>query len=173
MKQINLESSKPLISLYQPVSQYSLTSKDAYFPYRRETFPIGSILIWKILATGNIVENEHNFLLVDMKLPGKLLDEGLHSGISSKGLHSTGAGDPVVLLCVNNAVMKHYDKATRGESVYLASTSPFLFIRKRNQNKNSSRAENYRQELKHNDQHTESRWCFKEVCSLLEPLEKM
>lgn len=108
-----------------------------------------------------------------MKLEGKVLNEGLRSGISSKGLHSTGAGGPVVLLCVTNAVMKHYDKATRGESVYLASTSPFLVIRKRNQNKNSSRAENYRQELKHNDQHTESRWCFKEVCSLLEPLEKM
>lgn len=79
-----------------------------------------------------------------MKLLGILLGKGPHSGISSKGLHSMGAGDPVLLLCVTNAVMKLYDKATWGESVYLPNASLLLFIRKRNQDKNSSRAKSYK-----------------------------
>lgn len=93
-------------------------------------------------------------------------------GTSSKDLHRWFAGQPVALLGVITAVMKHYGKAIWGESVYLANTSVLLFIRKRDQDRNLCGVGNYRKSLMHKDKHTKWRWCSKHVCSLLKPQKR-
>jgi hypothetical protein len=53
-----------------------------------------------------------------------------------------------ICLRVTTAVIKHHDQKHLGkERVYLAYTSTSLVIIKRSQDRNSSRAENWRQEL--------------------------